>query len=129
MESIDVHRTTVRRNLRELKDRGWVKEGNDRQYTVTPPGKLVMSGFSTALKKGNQSKKLNLFLSKLPQKVHEEIGSLSTENIVLNEFDGPFAAVHEFTTFVKEENRLRLYLPELNPKYVTQFAEQAETKI
>lgn len=123
-EKVNVHRTTLRRNLRELQERDWVVERSGKVYESTPVGRFVLSSFTDLLQDVECATKTGEFLSKLPQEFPADVDALSSGEIALNGFDMPFEAVNEFTTFIENADRLRLCVPAINPKYVSVLAEQ-----
>lgn len=129
-ENVSVHRTTLRRNLRELQERNWVAERSGKVYEITPVGEIVLSSFTDLLRDVESAAKIGSFLSKVPREFPTDIDALSSGEIALNGFDVPFAAVNEFTTFIENADWLRLCVPAINPKYTSVLAQrESETDV
>ncbi|QCW04877.1 winged helix-turn-helix domain-containing protein [Natrinema pallidum] len=123
-ERIDVHRTTLRRNLRELQERDWITKRSGKVYELTPGGELVLSSFADLLRDIESAAKLGSFRSKIPRGFPIDADVLSAGEIVVNGFDVPFAAVNEFTSFIERADRLQLCVPAINPKYTSVLAQR-----
>ncbi|ELY84480.1 helix-turn-helix transcriptional regulator [Natrinema altunense] len=123
-ERVDVHRTTLRRNLRELQQRDWITERSGKVYELTPGGEIVLSSFADLLRDVESAAKLGSFLSKIPREFPVDVDVLSSGEIAVNGFDVPFAAVNEFTSFIERADRLRLCVPAINPKYTSVLAQR-----
>lgn len=128
-ERVDVHRTTLRRNLRELQDRNWIAERGGKIYEITSVGEIVLSSFTDLLREIESATKIGSFLSKVPRELSIDVDALSSADVALNGFDVPFAAVNEFTTFIETADRLRLCVPAINPKYTSVLAQREATEI
>lgn len=126
-ERVDVHRTTLRRNLRELQERDWVTERSGKVYEITPVGRFVLSSFTDLLQDVESTAKIGSFLSKVPREFPADVDALSSGEIAVNGFDVPFEAVNEFTTFIENADRLRLCVPAINPKYASVLSQRAST--
>ncbi|NUB90092.1 transcriptional regulator [Haloterrigena sp. SYSU A558-1] len=124
-KKVDVHRTTLRRNLRELQERDWVTERSGKVYEITPVGRFVLSSFTDLLQDVESAAKIGSFLSKVPRKFSVDVDALSSGEIAVNGFDVPFEAVNEFTAFIENADRLRLCAPAINPKYASVLAQRA----
>ncbi|AGB33619.1 transcriptional regulator [Natrinema pellirubrum DSM 15624] len=125
-EQMDIHRTTLRRNLRTLRQQNWIAEDGNR-YAITAAGEIVLSSFDELLRDVERATKLGTFLTECTVDLPEEFPALGNDEIALNGADQPFAAVNEFIEFIETADRLQLCLPAINPRYVTLLTDLCPT--
>lgn len=118
-EIVGSHRTTLRRNLRALAERDWIKEDpSDNLYHISPAGRVVTTAFSALLEDLSAANQIGTLHSMLPDDIAVDTAILRTGELIVGDQQTPFAAVNRFLGFVRRAESLKMCVPAMNPRYV-----------
>jgi predicted transcriptional regulator len=107
---IEASRTTVQRNLDALKQEGWI-EDNNREYWITPNGKLVAEQFLRLLDAVSVAKKCDPLLEWLPDSIELDFHALIDAEVTVANQDDPYAPVNQHIELMCSAEKYRCILP------------------
>lgn len=122
----DIHRTTLRKNLRELEDRNWIKSSpSDNTYRGSPAGRIVVESLRETLSDFRTADQLEKIHPFLPEDPSIRTQTLCACNVTRCDVDGPYAPMHRLFTLVGETESLHSFTPVFTPLYVEWFDDQS----
>lgn len=122
----EIHRTTLRKNLRELEDRDWIESSpSDNTYRGSPAGRIVVESLRDTLSDFRTADQLEKILPFLPENPSIRTLTLRACNVTRCDVDGPYAPMHRLFTLVEETESLHSFTPVFTPLYVEGFADQS----
>lgn len=111
-ERFDISRTTLKRNLDELEDRGWIREEPANEYRITLSGQIVedgLSGFTEAIDDGRT---LQPFLRWVdPAEFDLDPAVLAGADVTVAKGANPYAPVNEHVAALGRTGSFRGCLP------------------
>ncbi|WP_172795729.1 winged helix-turn-helix domain-containing protein [Haloferax sp. Q22] len=125
--ALDIPRTTLRRTLNELEDRGWITSGAKQVFSLTFGGRILATALDSSVSRVNQLVDLSKVLDQLPQSVHEELfGDVQAEtflrltdqySMTVGTPEQPYAPAERVLEVLTEVDRLYGFMPVYNPLY------------
>ncbi len=121
-KQLDIHRTTLRKNLRGLEKRSWIENiPTNNVYRVLPAGQIVLQSLRTTLANFQTADCLGDFLALFPKELPIQMQTLCACNVTHCETQNPYAPMQRSLTLVKEAEIIRAFTPVFNPIYVETF--------
>lgn len=110
-DRLDASRTTVKRNLDSLVDRGWVREVAS-EYVITAPGALIAEDFLGLLESIRTAERLAPVMKWTPEPTFEfDLRELADARITLSEPNDPYAPVNRCAEAMESAASYRVLLP------------------
>lgn len=122
-EEIGMPRSTFRRILSELEDRGWV-ERTDGVYHATPLGEYVEAYFTDCVDTMGTVDRLAEFYEYAPfSEIDVEFEVLAESRVVVSEDYRPHAPIEEYLRAVEEADEIRALSPVISELYSEKYYE------
>ena len=111
VDRLEVSRTTVKRNLDSLVERGWVRE-EDGEYAITAPGELIAEDFRGLLQSIRTAERLAPVMKWMPAASFDfDLRDLADARITLSEPNDPYAPVDRYIETIETADNYRALLP------------------
>lgn len=130
-DELNVPRTTIQRNVKELEEKEWVRRG-DSGYKTTLVGRLILDKFADAVDSVRQVQSVAPFFTwsgELPGLTAE---TLEGAVVTTPEPHRPHNPLNAIIESLQDANRVRAFLPTLSALFLTQYfnsTEAAETVV
>lgn len=121
LDRMDVHRSTLTRNLGFLEEQGWM-ESRPFGYRVTTEGYVVSKALWSLCRGLDTACTVGRFVDQLPAEPAIDVEQFEGCEIVHDGEDRPYACVNRVVAFVRAAESLRILLPVNNPMYVDAIA-------
>jgi predicted transcriptional regulator len=116
-ENLDIHRTTLQKNLNELEKRNWIENiPTDNVYRVLPAGRIVVQSIRETMADFRTADRLDETLALLPEASPRR--ALRACNVTRCD-SHPYAPIQRLRTLVEETETFRGFTPVFNPLYVS----------
>lgn len=121
-KQLDIHRTTLRKNLRGLEKKNWIETiPTDNVYHVLPAGQIVIQSLRATLANFQTADCLGDFLALFPKDLPIQMQTLCACNVTYCDAQNPYAPMQRSLTLVREAETIRAFTPVFNPIYVETF--------
>lgn len=118
-EALDAPRTTLRRNLAALADRGWIEHDPvDDEYALTAAGERARAAFDAATDALAGAAGVGAFLRRFPADPPIEPADVDALSVAVATQDRPHAPVSPVRDRLAAADRVRGFVPVVNPVYV-----------
>ncbi len=122
--TLDMHRTTLQRNLRTMREKHWIHtEPTENTHRITPPGTLLLEGFQDVLGTAETAMALGSFLKQFPASLPANIDCLRECRVTTSTSFDPHAQVRRLLTLLEDTKMVRLFVPKLSPLLVRPIAD------
>lgn len=110
-DRLDASRTTVKRNLDSLVERGWAQEVAG-EYVITGPGALIAEDFVDLLESIRTAERLAPVMKWTPESTLEfDLRKLTDAKITLSKPNDPYAPVNRCAEVMESAASYRVLLP------------------
>ena len=116
---LDIHRTTLQKNLGELVAKNWVEDvPTENIYRALPAGRIITESVHETMADFRAADKLGMFLAQLPETPPVRADVFRTCDVTLCESHGAYAPMERFVELVNDADFFRGFAPVFNPFYV-----------
>jgi predicted transcriptional regulator len=121
-EKLDVHRTTLQKNLHELMERNWVTSlPSTNAYQASPAGQIVIDNVQRILPEIHIAERFDEFLPLLPVESQIDMHTLRDCAVTHSKEHGSHAPMQRVLIQMRESNTVRGSTSVFNPMYVAPF--------
>lgn len=119
---LDVPRTTLRRNIVELKERRFVEtDPSKNEVRLLPAGEIIVDASRTFLSRVNTATDVGTFLDHVGESLPVSTDALFDCDIILCNDGEPYAPVYRLLNVFRDSDSIRGIFPSINPIYVEQL--------
>lgn len=127
-ERTGIPRSTLRRNLTALVDRGYLSHSaTSGEYTLTVAGDVVRKALHEAVGCVDRADSLVPFLAHFPEDIPVEPSALADCEVVGSDSSDPFKPVSRIRARFGDSTTARGFLPAINPLYLQGLRTYADT--
>ncbi|ELZ08901.1 transcriptional regulator [Halovivax asiaticus JCM 14624] len=118
-DRLEVPRSTLRRNLSELVDRGYVSHRPTRNaYGLTAVGEVVRDAFESVVSTVESAETVTPFLRRFPVEIPVPTEALLPCEVTTAAADAPFDPISVVVDRIVSAGAARGFLPAINPTYL-----------
>lgn len=115
-DALGIPRTTVQRNLGDLKEKGWVKEVREG-YKATSLGEMILDAFLDLVEITESAEELSAFM-KWVDCAHVDTSRLKAANVTTPKQSNPHAPLKRFTELLGNSSDVRVVTPSIFPSFI-----------
>ncbi|OAQ54763.1 hypothetical protein HTG_04145 [Natrinema mahii] len=125
VDILDVHRTTLQRNLELLHEKQCIRSNPTEDiYRIAPPGELFLEALQRAMAAAQTAGQLGTFLSQFPAEAPADAACLSECCITAVTPHNPYAPQERLQRLLTASESVQLFSPHLSPKHLQIVADQ-----
>lgn len=122
-EALDVHRTTIQRNLTILREKHCIRSSpTETVYHLTPPGQLFLETFQQLLPTARMAHRLGMFCAQFPGTVPVDVACLRECGITTTAPATPHAPQERVRALLTASETVRLSVPCVSPRHLRTMA-------
>jgi len=124
-KKLDLHDSTLHRNLKTLTEKGWIQKNNAGEYKLTKSGRIVQTELEEHLSTLSLAEKLGKIENKVPiDKYGISKNSLSESDIIEIEGDNQHNIETMIVEMISSSDSFYGILPQYNPYIISELLSQ-----
>lgn len=124
-DELDIPRTTLQKNIRELENKNWIQktDADETGYTTTTQGNIVLTEYTRTLEILETATELEPFLRWVPRgALGPDVRALKDSTVMTPEPPNPRAPEKRLTELIDASDTIRVASPILTPMMVDELA-------
>jgi len=123
-ETLDIPRTTLRRNLVELVEKNWIAEDPTcNEYSINQAGRIVLESFTRTIERIDQAGRLAAFYNHMPDSMDIETDNLQNCSVTCTTDAHPHKPMMTQISIIQQASDVQAVFPVLSPHFLERIAD------